>query len=96
MIAMTAEVEQFNPFVEYSAVHRQLHGGDQYEFTFRNGYGASVVRSQFSYGGRDGLWELAVLDSDGRLTYATPVTDDVIGRLSEQDVARYLYQIASL
>lgn len=93
---MTTEVEQFNPFVEYSAVHQELHGGDQYTFTFRNGYGASVVRNQFSYGGHEGLWELAVLDSEGRLTYATPVTDDVIGRMSEQDVSRVLYEVASL
>ena len=43
-----------------------------------DGFGASVVRHPYSYGGAVGLWELAVLDSNGRLTYETPITDDVM------------------
>ena len=41
---------------------------------FENGYGASVVRHEYSYGGKSGLYELAVLDSSGDLTYDTPIT----------------------
>jgi len=53
---------------------------------FENGYGVSVVRHSFSYGGKAGLYELAVLDVDGEITYDTPVTNDVIGHLTPEGV----------
>ena len=31
-------------------------------YTFNNGYGASVICNQSSYGGDNGLFEIAVLD----------------------------------
>ena len=71
-------------------------GGIQYRFKFGNGYGASVVRHEFSYGGNVGLWELAVTDEDGDLTYDTPVTDDVLGRLSVGEVNEALREISEL
>jgi hypothetical protein len=63
---------------------------------FNNGYGASIVKGEHTYGGRDGLYELAVLDSDGKLCYSTPITDDVEGYLSEDDVTKLLEQIQNL
>lgn len=63
---------------------------------FENGYGASVVRHEYSYGGKSGLYELAVLDSSGDLTYDTPITNDVLGYLSEQDVTEILIKIQQL
>jgi len=53
---------------------------------FENGYGVSVVRHSFSYGGNSGLYELAVLDADGEITYDTDVTDNVIGHLTPEGV----------
>ena len=70
--------------------------GVQYCFKFSNGYGASVVRHSFSYGNGQGLWEVAVTDHDHNLVYSTPVTDDVIGHLSELGVAGVLDQICRL
>ena len=43
---------------------------------FDNGYGVSVVQGPHSYGGQKGLYELAVLGTDGFITYETPVTND--------------------
>ena len=63
---------------------------------FDNGYGASVVVGPYTYGGEDGLYELAVLGSDGKLCYDTPVTNDVEGYLSEDDVTKLLEQIQKL
>jgi hypothetical protein len=63
---------------------------------FDNGYGASVVIGPYTYGSEDGLYELAVLGSDGKLCYDTPVTDDVEGYLSEDDVTKLLEQIQNL
>jgi len=77
-------------------------GGVQKLFRFPNGYGASVVQFPYSYGGDSGLWELAVIRYSGEdtdafsLTYDTPITDDVLGHLSEQDVDALLDQVAAL
>ncbi len=71
-------------------------GGIMSRIHFENGYGASVVKTPMSYGGKNGLYELAVLDSNGDLTYETPVTSDVEGYLSEDDVTRLLEQIQNL
>jgi len=71
-------------------------GGIVSRIKFDNGYGASVVKGPNTYGGEDGLYELAVLDSDGHLTYETPVTDDVEGYLSEDEVTKLMEQIQKL
>jgi hypothetical protein len=72
------------------------YGGIISRISFDNGYGASVVKSPMSYGGKNGLYELAVLDSNGELTYDTPVTSDVEGYLNEDDVTKLLEQIQKL
>ena len=86
-------------------------GGDQYRFAFENRYGASVVRFTIgggagSYGASAGLWELAVLYNehpengvdphDFTLTYNTEITNNVIGHLTEEDVAVLLDRIEAL
>ena len=69
--------------------------GVSLEFNFANGYGASVIKSQYSYGGKNGLWELAVL-YNGELCYDTPITNDVLGHLSWEDVENNLDEIRKL
>lgn len=63
---------------------------------FENGYGVSVVSHTYSYGGKNGLFEVAVLDKDGNLTYDTPVTNDVIGYLEPEDVSKIMEQVQGL
>lgn len=77
---------------------RTFRDGVQAIAEFPNGYGASVVKHGFSYGGSDGLYELAVLDmlDGGALCYDTPITDDVLGRLTPDDVTGVLAAIAVL
>lgn len=70
--------------------------GKRTRMHFDNGYGVSVVSHSHSYGGRDGLCEVAVLDSDGNLTYETPVTNNVIGYLTEEDVTNVMKQVQEL
>jgi len=70
-------------------------GNEQRIYEFENGYGASVIRGEYTYGGSNGLFELAVL-SDGHLCYSTPITDDVIGWLSEEKVQEILQKISDL
>lgn len=66
---------------------------------FPNGYGASVVKGQHTYGGADGLYELAVLkgkEDSYELCYNSSVTSDVVGYLTEEEVSAYLQKIEEL
>ena len=70
--------------------------GVQSRIVFENGYGASVVKGPYTYGGKMGLYELAVLDSDGEITYATSITSDVVGYLRPEDVTDAMQRIQKL
>lgn len=69
--------------------------GVQHVYAFPNGYGASVIKTDYSYGGKNGLWEMAVL-KDEEICYTSGITDDVIGHLSWDNVEDYLLEIKSL
>jgi hypothetical protein len=66
---------------------------------FPNGFGVSVVTGPSAYSSGTAKYELAVLDGteeDGYLTYTTPITDDVLGYLTEEDVTIYMRQVQEL
>ena len=78
---------------------RRSHGGIQYLAFFPNLYGVSIVQNDHSYGGKNGLWELAVLEGDEdewELTYDTPITDNVIGHLNENEVNEIVDKVIAL
>lgn len=61
---------------------------------FPNGWAVSVIKGEHSYGGRKGLYELAVKHG-GDLHYTNPVADgDVCGHLTEDDVSRLMAKVA--
>jgi hypothetical protein len=64
-------------------------------YKFENGYGASVISHSGSYGGNDGLFEVAVL-KNGEMCYDTPITSDVVGWLDFGGVADILNKIKAL
>ena len=74
----------------------------QWIFRFPNKHGASVAKRPGSYGYKDDLFEVAVLlfpeeeTQDFILDYSTPITDDVIGYLSNENVLEKLEQIKGL
>ena len=76
----------------------ESYGTDGYQliYKFDNGYGASVVKHDFSYGGKSGKYELAVLDKEGDLCYDTPITEDVVGHLTMGEVENLLAEISYL
>ena len=73
-----------------------VYGGIISRIIFDNGYGATVVQGPHSYGGSDGLYELAVVGKDDEICYDTPVTSDVEGYLSETQVTDLLIKIQQL
>ena len=88
--------------VEPLGTHDWTHegaGNRQWVYRFPNHYGASVVQGIYTYGGPEGFYELAVLtwdDDESELTYETPVTDDVLGWQTIEDIAGVLLRIAVL
>ncbi len=66
---------------------------------FPNGYGASIVCHDDSYGGpynkRNSLFELAVLKDD-KIDSTTPITDDVLGYLTIEKLNEILKRIEEL
>lgn len=68
--------------------------GTRWRFTFPSGYGASVI--DYGWGSEQGLYELAVIGPDGELDYTTPITSDVEGHLTPDDVGRLLAQIEQI
>ena len=52
----------------------------------------SVIRSSMTYGGDEGLFELAMLKNE-RCIYDTPITNDVIGWLDEEGVLDVLEDV---
>lgn len=70
-------------------------GGIGYRVGYPNGYSASIIKLPYSYGNEDDLWEVAVLWNDS-LCYDTPITDDVCGYLTEEEVIAVCDQIYRL
>lgn len=73
-------------------------------YAFPNGFGASVIWGGPSvYGDEDRPYELAVLTYDDiddqdtyHITYATPITEDVVGHQNEEQIRDLLISIKNL
>jgi hypothetical protein len=87
---------------KYRIAKRLLHDDktEQELFKFPNGYGCSLIKGPYSYGGPEGLYEIAVIryldETDFNLCYDTPICNDVIGHLTRKQVKEYLKQIFEL
>ena len=79
--------EKFKGYVSRQA---RFMNGDQIRVTFPNGYGASIINHDGSYG-----LEMAVLWND-ELCYSTPITDDVLGHLTQEELEMYLQLVMDL
>ena len=75
--------------------------GIQYIFKFENNWGASVIKSRWSHGSSENLWELALLQftSDEEEPHLLPKGPDIfedqepIGYLSDNEVLEHLRSI---
>jgi hypothetical protein len=82
------------PFINHVS-YAPLYGGHHFVAMFPNGYEASIVSHQFSYGGREGLWEIAIIKDD-EIRYDTGITSEVLGFLTPDEVRGYLWKISEL
>lgn len=98
MSSTTRPTNSYNviTFAELTFQQHPMGIGKQCIVQFPNGYGASIVQGPHTYGGSNGLYELAVFGKDGQITYDTPITNDVLGHLSEEEVEKTLLDIKNL
>lgn len=61
---------------------------------FKNGYGVSVLFGEAFYSNGIDTYEVAIL-KDGSLCYTTPLTDDVLGNQTREEVDEILKEIQS-
>lgn len=66
-------------YKDYIVEQKFYFGGYQTKYRFPNGYGASVINNNASYG-----LELGVL-YDGELDYSTPITSDVVPYIKDEE-----------
>ena len=68
------------------------------KYIFENGYGASVACHTGSYGGDEGLYEMALTDDDGDVITSpndpSSSWQDVKGNLTLSEVEAYLTEIS--
>ena len=70
-------------------------GGIQRTYQFEN-YKLSAIKTEFSYGGKDGLWEIAVIDkTDAFVTRDIwcDLDDDVMGFVTDSELEQYLEDV---
>lgn len=90
-------MEEYKDFQAHNGLvsHKPRMDGEQWIFRFSNGYGASVITGGIAYCNEGQPYELAVL-KHGELCYDTPITDDVIGYLTSDEVFNLLDRIEQL
>ena len=75
-------------------------GGVQRIYSFHNGYSVSAIMTPFSYGGKQGLWEAGIMkasaDGNWEMVYTTPLTSDVLGGLTDAELADFVNAVRSL
>lgn len=87
-------------FGKYEAKKREgtyndIVGISRWVIGFKNGYEASIITGKYTYTDKEHPYELAVL-KNGELCYDTPITNDVIGYLTEDEVGEILEKIEAL
>ena len=68
-------------------------------YSFPNGYGASVIKGKYTYGGSKGLWEIAPWTNDTNEFIGQSLfgwDDDVRGHLNDPEIDAVLRQINNL
>lgn len=74
---------------------RATVGGQRAIVNFDNDYQASVITGGWAYATEDAPYEIAVM-CNYDLCYDTPITNDVLGYLTEEAANDILQQIANL
>lgn len=94
-VIKTGKVKKFGYELDYRLKKVGTELMHQWHISFKNGYGASIIGGAIAYGDGIDSFEVAVLKNDV-LCYATPITNDVLPYLTEDQVAETLKKIEAL
>ena len=95
MKKLLIKIKIMKTFKDLEFKPHMIGNGLQARIKFYNLRGVSVVKFDGSHGYPD-LWELAVLDKNGRLDYETPITDNILGYLTDDDVTEIMQKVEAL
>lgn len=81
----------------------EVMDGIRRTYTFENGYVVSAIKTTMSYGGRKGLWEVAILTNSGDFAtkqllqplFDYTMDDDVVGWVDDKELLRYLEVVSN-
>lgn len=81
----------------YSVVYKKQSGpnGIKYRIYYANRYGVSLIKTDYSHGGDQELWEMAVLKDD-KLCFDTHIASRTIGFLTEEDIISLCKKVCML
>jgi len=81
----------------YIETSQDYLGGVARTLVFENGTKLSVVKHNFSYGGSQGLWEIAVINEEGDFITQNvwhDLDDDVVGYVTDLQLKKYILDVA--
>jgi hypothetical protein len=98
-----SEANELKTFKDLTFKPHSVGDGLMARLNFKNGYGVSVVRFKIpyllreygSYTDNENEWEVAILKDDD-ICYDTPITSDVLGHQTEDDVTEIMKQVQTL
>ena len=86
-------------FKPYNLAHMESDGGRHAIMFFPNGYGVSVLFGKHFYSNGFDTYELAVIRKSGdgySMAYDTPITNDVLAHLTEDEVTEIMIEVQRL
>ena len=76
--------EKYRSYIDNNIISNST--AEQTFYRFPNGYGASVIYGKHTYGLEVAvIWFIPQTEVDWKITYNTPLTDDVIGYVEDLD-----------
>lgn len=76
--------EKYKKYIDTGVVSNST--AEQTFYRFENGYGASVIYGPYTYDLEVAvIWFIPDTEGDWKITYDTPVTDDVVGYVEDLD-----------
>lgn len=85
----------FDDLVFKSHPNKNCGFNTQAEINFDNGFGVSVITGDSAYSSEGAPYEVAVL-YDGEITYSTPITNNVLGYQTAEEVTDIMKQVQEL
>ena len=76
-------------------VHPNFPNSKQARIDFENRYGVSVIIGKGLYSNGINTYELAII-YDNKICYDTPITNDVMGYLTEDEISNIMKQVQYL